>query len=123
MCILKQNLEQISSYSSCGKPALVRKRVPAPLLSFLRHPPLDPDCPLVFKIFVSSPFFSVPPPFKVFQTVIPHPHKTPFFHNLTHQLSLHITGLNKYQMSDLTSSTIAFYQKSIFDFLYLLNFF
>ena len=27
----------------------------------LRHPPLDPAC----KIFVSPPFFSVPPPFKV----------------------------------------------------------
>ena len=27
-----------------------------------------------------------------------------------------LTGLNKYQKGDFTSSTIAFYQKSIFDF-------
>ena len=26
-------------------------------------------------------------------------------------------GLNKYQKGDFTSSTVAFYQKSIFDFL------
>ena len=26
-------------------------------------------------------------------------------------------GLNKYQMGDFTSSTVAFYQKSVFDFL------
>ena len=36
--------------------------------SFLRHPTLDPACPL-FKIFVCPPLFSVPPPFKVFLTV------------------------------------------------------
>ena len=35
-----------------------------------RHPPLDQAFPL-FKIFVSLPLFSVPPPFKVFQTVLP----------------------------------------------------
>ena len=38
---------------------------------FLRHPPLDPACTPFFKIFVSLTLFSVPPPFKVFQTVIP----------------------------------------------------
>ena len=42
------------------------KGVPVP---FLRHPTLEPVCPF-FKIFVSPPpHFSVPPPFKVFQTV------------------------------------------------------
>ena len=45
---------------------IVRKGVPVP---FLRHPTLEPVCPL-FKIFVSPPPpFSVTPPFKVFQTV------------------------------------------------------
>ena len=43
---------------------IVGKGIPAPH-HFLRHPPLDPACPL-FKIFVCPPLFSVPPPFKVF---------------------------------------------------------
>ena len=34
----------------------------------LRHPSLDPACPL-FKIYISPPLFSVPPTFKVFQTI------------------------------------------------------
>ena len=110
-------MEKIS-YTIFLKSALVRKRTPGPLPSFLRRPPLDPNFPLLFKIFVSSPLFSVAPTFKVFQRV-PHPHKTPFCHNLTHQLSLHmINSLQKYLKSDLTSSTAAFCQKSIFDFLY-----
>ena len=110
-------MEKIS-YTIFLKSALVRKRTPGPLPSFLRRPPLDPNFPLLFKIFVSSPLFSVTPTFKVFQRV-PHPHKTPFCHNVTHQLSLHmINSLQKYLKSDLTSSTVAFCQKSIFDFLY-----
>ena len=43
---------------------IVGKGIPAPH-DFLRHPRLDPACPL-FKIFVCPPLFSVPPPFKVF---------------------------------------------------------
>ena len=43
---------------------IVGKGIPAPP-PFLRHPPLEPACPL-YKIFVCSPLFSVPPPFKVF---------------------------------------------------------
>ena len=43
---------------------IVGKGIPASP-PFLRHPPLDPDCP-VFKIFVFPLLFSVPPPFKVF---------------------------------------------------------
>ena len=39
-------------------------------LPFLRHPPLYPACPL-FKIFVCPSLFSLPSPFKVFQTVPP----------------------------------------------------
>ena len=45
----------------------VRKGVSAPSL-FLRHPSLDPACPL-FKIFVSPLIFSVPLLFKVFEIV------------------------------------------------------
>ena len=37
-----------------------------------QSPPLGPSCPLsLFKIFISPPLFSVPPHFKVFQTVPP----------------------------------------------------
>ena len=45
---------------------IVRTVVPVP--PFLRHPPLDPVYPPLFKIFVSLPHFSIPthPPFKVF---------------------------------------------------------
>ena len=43
---------------------IVGKGIPAPP-PFLRHPPPEPACPL-YKIFVCSPLFSVPPPFKVF---------------------------------------------------------
>ena len=50
--------------------AIVREGIPAPL--FLRHPLLAwPSLPPLLKIFVSPPLFSVPPPFKVFQTVPP----------------------------------------------------
>ena len=44
---------------------------------FLKHPPFNPACPLShplrFKVFVSLPLFSSPPPFKVFQTVPSQP--------------------------------------------------
>ena len=43
---------------------IVGEGIPAPP-PFLRHPSLDPACPL-FKIFVYPPLFSVPPPFKIF---------------------------------------------------------
>ena len=68
---------------------IVRKGVPAP--SFLRHPPLKPACPL-FKIFVSTLLFSIPPPFKVFQTILPTPNaeNCPSCPNPTHQPSLHL---------------------------------
>ena len=56
-------------YLGHGSYYMVRKGVPAP--SFLRHPPLDPASLLLFEIFVSPPFFSVPPPFKVFYSVPP----------------------------------------------------
>ena len=46
------------------KEAIVRKVVPASPL--LRHPLLDPGCPL-FKIFVSPPLCSVPPTLRYFR--------------------------------------------------------
>ena len=36
------------------------------LSPLLRHPPFGSACPPLFKIFVSPPLFSVPPPFEVF---------------------------------------------------------
>ena len=42
---------------------IVGKEIPA-LSPFLRHPPVDPACP-IFKIFVCPPLFSFPPLFKV----------------------------------------------------------
>ena len=47
--------------------SIVRKGFQLPF--FLRHLTLDPACAPLFKIFVSPPLFSVPPAFKVFQTV------------------------------------------------------
>ena len=45
-------------------PPIFCKGVPAP--PFLRHLPLNPASPPLFKIFVSPPLFSVPSSFKVF---------------------------------------------------------
>ena len=67
--------------------SFVRGFQPPPL--FLRRPPLDPDCPLLFKIFVFSPLWSILHPLKYFRQS-PHPHKIPSCLNLTHQLSWHI---------------------------------
>ena len=61
-------------------------------LFFLRHPLLDPADLSFLKSLVSSPLFSVPPSFKVFQTVPPTLTKPPSYPNLTHQPSLHLTG-------------------------------
>ena len=79
---------------------------------FLRHPHLDPTCPL-FKIFVSPPLFFVPPPIKTLQTVPP---------TLTQPSPVLIRPTNLLwfkqisKRGDFTNSTIAFYQKSIFNF-------
>ena len=74
--------------------------------SFLRQPLLDPACP-PSKIFVFPPHFSVPPSFKVFQTVSPHLTRTPpALFRQTNLLYMQLTGLNKlskYQKSDFTS--------------------
>ena len=52
----------------------------------------------------------------------PPPSRNPTCPNPTHQLSLHIiNAFNKYQKSDFTSSTVAFYQKSIFDIYIVLQ--
>ena len=59
-------------------------------LLFMTPTPWPSLFPL-FKIIVSSPIFSIPPPFKVFQTVPPpSPRRPPWFPNPTHQPSLHM---------------------------------
>ena len=71
------------------------------------------------RFFFSPSLFSVPLTFKVFQTVPPpYPHATPSScPNPRQQPYTQLTGLNKCQKGDFASSTVAFYQKSIFDFL------
>ena len=77
-----------------------------------------PSLSSLFKIFVSPPLFSVPPPFKVFQTVAPTPIQPPLtLIQHTNLPYIQLMSLNKYQKGDFNSSTVAFYQKSIFDFL------
>ena len=88
--------------------------------------------PLLFK--VPTPWLSLPPPFLKYLFPLPsflfHPLLRYFrqFPSLscnpllpyiepTNQPTFH--GLNKYQNSDLTSSTVAFYQKSILNLLNL----
>ena len=62
-----QNLDDMiySSWDIEQNKLIVHKGIPASC-PFLRHPLLDPDSPPFFKIFVFPPFFSFPPPFKVF---------------------------------------------------------
>ena len=62
--------DMISAKSICktgSKEGIVHKGVPAPppLLLF-KAPTLWPSLSPLFKIFISPPLFSVPPPFKVF---------------------------------------------------------
>ena len=66
------------SVASSVQDIVVHKGAPAPL-PFLRHPP---SLPSFFKIFASLPLLSVPPPFKVFQTVSPSSQATPSGSNL-----------------------------------------
>ena len=48
---------------------------------------------------------------------LPQPYATSSCPKMSYQHSLHIMGLNKYQKDDFATSTFAFYQKSIFNFL------
>ena len=54
-----------------AKLSIVRTVVPAPRFEGIQ--PLT-MLAILFKIFVSPPIFSIPSPFKVFQTVLPYPH-------------------------------------------------
>ena len=98
---------------------IVCKGVSSPLFKVTTP---GPSLPPLFKILVSSTLYSIPPPFKVFQTVPPPPPPTflqPPPASIRHT-SLPYTllmGLNKYQKDYFTSSNFAFYQKSIFNFL------
>ena len=54
---------------------------------FLRHPPLDPDCPPpLLKTFVPLPSVLLHPLLRYFRQ-FPHPHANPSSSNLTNQLS------------------------------------
>ena len=86
-----------------------------PASPLLRHPLLDLSCSFFLKSLFDLPFFLFRPLLRYFRQ-FPHPHAIPSCPNLTHQPFLHITDLKKYQKSDFASSTIAFYQKSIFNY-------
>ena len=81
---------------------------------FLRHPLLETACLPFLKSLFPLPFFLFYPLLRYFRQ-FPHPHATPSCPNLTHQPSLIINRFK--QISSLiTSSTVALYQKLIFDF-------
>ena len=83
----------------------------SPLRSLFKAPTtLDPACPPLFKIFFFLFSFQFNPLFKVFQTVPP---------TLTQAAAALIQPTNppwfkQYQKGDFTSSTLTFFQKSIF---------
>ena len=88
----------------------------SPSPPFLRHPTqLAPPRILKSLFLLPSVLFH---PLKVFQTIPPTFTQTPpaltWCTNLPYK---YIMGLNKYQKGGFTSSTVAFYQKSVFDFL------
>ena len=98
--ILNNDITQFQFYNMCFNnnsyyfvklfTCIVFKEVPAP---FFRHQPLDPVCPLLKSLL---PLFSIPPPFKVFQTVPPPPHRQPpSCPNPKKQPSLHIIQVSK----------------------------
>ena len=89
----------------------VPKRIPAhPFLSQL---PIDPACSLFWKSLFLLPYFLLHPILRNFRQFPPlsRNHLLPWSNQLT------FLGLNKYQKGDFTSSTVAFYQKSIFKLL------
>ena len=69
----------------------------------------------IFKIFVSPPLFSVPPLLRYFKQ-FSLPSRNPLLPQSDQPTFL---GLNKHQKGDFTSSTVAFYQKSVFNILNL----
>ena len=87
---------------------IVRKGVPASL--FKAPTPWSNFSPFLKSLF-SFPFF-------LFQSLLKYFRQIPPPCNLLLAWSNHqptILGLNKYQMGDFTRSTVAFYQKSIFN--------
>ena len=93
----------------------VRKRVPAP--PFLRHSSFDTARPpfLNFLLFLSYfPFYSI---LRYFRQFTP-PSRTPL---LSRSDQPTFPGLKRYQKYIFTSSTVAFYQKSIFNLLNLVT--
>ena len=98
--VLFKEIGSHSSYGGSSPPSLFKAPTPWPSL------------PPFLKFLFPLPS-SVPPPFKVFYT-FPPPSRNPLLSSSNQRTFL---GLNKYQKSDFTSSTVAFYQKSIFNLL------
>ena len=95
---------------------IVRKGVPAP--PFLRCSPLDAVChhPFLKSLFPLPSFLLHP--LKVFQSVPPTlTQPPPALIQPTNLPYTQLTGLNKYQKGNFTSSTVACCQKSIFHLL------
>ena len=89
------------------------KGVPAPP-PLCKAPTLWPSLPPPFSKFLYPlPYFLFHLLWKYFRQ-FPHPHTNPSCTNPTNQPTF--LGLNKYQKGEFTSSTVAFYQKSIFIF-------
>ena len=80
----------------------------------------------LLKIIIFPPLVSILPPFKVFQIVPPsHLHASNTPPTITWHTNLpytSLTGLNRYQMGDFTSSPIEIYQKSILNCLNLFTY-
>ena len=86
------------------------KEVPDPLLK--APTPLSSLTPF-FKSLCPIPLFSVSPLLRYFGQYLP-PSQPP---SAIIQLPTNLLGLNKYQKSNFKSSTVFFYQKSIFNLL------
>ena len=113
----KINSRQLTNINPVKIANIVRKGVPAPI--FLRHPPLDPACLSLFKIFALLPSFLFYPLLRYFRQFSPpsrtHLHVTYSCPNSFDQPTFF--GLKEHQMGDFTSSAVTFCQKSIFNIL------
>ena len=87
---------------------IARKAVPAPLPPFLRHSPLAQLVPFLKSLFLLHSFLF-------------HPLLRCFRYSFHRNVSPYCsppTSQTYFQKGDFTSSTVSFYQKSIFNLLY-----
>ena len=90
------------------------------LTLILKHSPLDTSCSPLFKIFFPVPSILFYPFLRYFIQSPPTLTQSP--PTLIQHINLpytQLTNLSKCKKGDFTSSNIAFYQKSIFNFLNL----